>query len=177
MNRRIVPLSIGVALMLAALGFQVGYAAAHSHSGRGSGTGPMISFGPAHALTLQAYNGYYDSHLDEYVNTDVSNKAQANRFKIKFAPILRHAVPKATSPEYFVVGRAASGQLAVFGSEPPDVAYSPLWREFIVKWKPGVKPVLLTSDNEILAKQSKGQLTVRKTRIVINSPIFRIGHK
>jgi hypothetical protein len=176
MNRRLLPLSIGVALILAALGLQVGYAA-HTHSAHGSGAGPAISFGPSHSLTLRAYNGYYDSHLDEYVNTDVSSKAQANRFKIKFAPILRHSIPKATSPEYFVDGRAASGQLAVFGSEPPDAAYSPLWREFIVKWKPGVKPVLLTSDNEILAMRSKGKLTVWKTRIVINSPIIKTGHK
>jgi hypothetical protein len=136
----------------------------------------VISFGPSHPLTLQAYNAYYDGHLDEYINTDVTNKWQAHRFQIKFAPLLRHSIPKATSPEYFVVGRAASRQLAVFGSEPPDIAYSPLWLEFIVKWKPGVKPVLLTSDNDIFAKRSQGQLTVRKTHIVINAPIIKVGH-
>ena len=175
MHRRLLPLSIGVALILAAVGFQVGYAA-RTGSSHASGTGPAISFGPSHSLTLKAYNAYYDGHLDEYINTDVTNKWQAHKFQINFAPLLRNSIPKATSPEYFVVGRAATGQLAVFGSEPPDVAYSPLWQEFIVNWKPGAKPVLLTSDNEIFAKRSQGQLTVRKTQIVINAPIIKVGH-
>jgi hypothetical protein len=174
MKRILFPISAAIAIAVGALAFQVGYAAQQHAVQRA--TAPKISFGPSHSLTLKAFNAYYDGHLDEYINTDVSNKSQAAKFKLNFTPVLRTTVPKGTSPEYFVVGRAAMGQVAVFGSEPPDPAYSPLWQEFIVKWKTGVKPVLLTSDNDILAMQKNGKLTLTKTKIVINAPVTKVGH-
>jgi hypothetical protein len=36
---------------------------------------------------------------------------------------------------YLVEGKAAPGQLAVFGSEPGEKTYSPLWAETILTWK------------------------------------------
>src|SRR5437762_5899899 len=54
------------------------------------------------------------------------------------------------SPEiYLVIGKAAHGQLAVFGSEPGEPSYSPLWDETDLTWKAGATPVLIKSDTQI----------------------------
>lgn len=76
---------------------------------------------------------------------------------------------------YFVRGRAAHGQLTVFGSEPGEVDYNPLWLEVWVTWKKGVKPVLLGRDDQINSLQKKGKLTVKTTKIVLNAPILKVG--
>ena len=74
---------------------------------------------------------------------------------------------------YLVQGRAAPGQLAIFGSEPGEADYSPLWSETILTWKPGAIPVLITSDipgsNQI---EKTGKLTEQDGRqVVLNCPI------
>ncbi len=168
MLRRTLTLA-GAIILLGGLAVQAVFAAHPSAAGSG------IGFGPPHNRTVTVFKGFYDGHKDVYVNTDVSSKAQAKKFAINFAPKLKSSPMSATSPMYFVVGRAAPGQLAVFGSEPGGTDYSPLWQEFIVKWKKGVKPVLLTSDNATLAKQAKGKLTVTATKVILNSPILQVG--
>jgi hypothetical protein len=42
----------------------------------------------------------------------------------------------------------------------------------IVRWKPGVKPTVLTSDNMILDLAKKGELTATKTAMVVNSTVI-----
>src|SRR2546422_2835490 len=104
-----------------------------------------LQLGPATHRQLALYQGYYDGHKDGYVITDVSNKAQANAWHVNFAPVLKSV--KGAPEQYFVSGRAAAGQLAVFGSEPGEASYNPLWDELVVTWKPGVTPVLLVKDD------------------------------
>src|SRR6266567_436478 len=92
-------------------------------------TGPVM--GPASKIARPAFHGYYDGHKDTYLNTDVSTKADARAMHVNYAPVLK-SVPLKTAPEiYLVEGRAASGQLAVFGSEPGESSYSPVWKETI----------------------------------------------
>jgi hypothetical protein len=83
------------------------------------------------------------------------------------------AAVKNAPAQYFIQGKAAPGQLAVFGSEPGESDYNPLWEELIVTWKAGVKPVLLVRDDQIkgLAKQHK--LTMRDVHIVLNAPVLK----
>ena len=76
---------------------------------------------------------------------------------------------------YFVQGRAAPGQLAVFGSEPGEASYSPLWTEVIVRWKAGHKPVLLAKDDQINMLAAKGALISTTTTVILNAPITRVG--
>src|ERR1044072_7311236 len=73
---------------------------------------------PATHRQVAVYEGYYDGHKDAYVITDVSSKSQASALHVNFAPVLKGA--KAAPPQYFVTGRAAAGELAVFGSEPGE---------------------------------------------------------
>jgi hypothetical protein len=157
-------------------------------SGSGSVGGPADAGAPApagsaasrlgaHSLpdqtseTLPAFPTYYDAHKDMVVVSDAFPKSAAVTFHVNYAPSLS-AVPAVSQPAWYIVrGRAASGQLAVLGSEPGESDYSPLWRTVIVKWRPGLTPKVLTSDNMILALAKRGELTTTKTSVVVNATV------
>lgn len=135
--------------------------------------GVSLRLGPASHTEQPTYQGYYDGHKDAYLVTDVSNKAQATSLHANFsAPLAKVAGAPA---QYFVQGRAATGQLAVFGSEPGEDDYNPLWEEFFVSWKAGAKAVLLVKDDQIKALAKSGKLTLEDAHIVLNAPITKVG--
>ena len=121
--------------------------------------------------TLPAFPAFYDAHKDVVVVTDAYPQAAAGTFHANYAPSLG-AVKPASQPAWYIVrGAAAPGQIAVLGSEPGESDYSPLWQTVIVRWKPGVTPQMLTSDNMILDLAKKGQLTVTKTAVIVNAAV------
>jgi hypothetical protein len=142
--------------------------------GSASAASPLM-LGPSTHKQLALFQGYYDGHKDGYVITDVSNKAQATALHVNYAPTIKGA--KAAPDQYFVTGRAAPGQLAVFGSEPGEANYNPLWDEIFVTWKAGVTPVLLKSDTQIEALAKKHMLTMKDPHIDLNAPITSVGSK
>jgi hypothetical protein len=163
MQRRIVVLS---ALTLAAV------AATGAYGSLASG-GPRM--GPASKISRQAFHGYYDGHKDTYLNTDVSDRAEAKAMHVNYSPILK-TVPLKPAPEmYLVEGKAAAGQLAVFGSEPGEPTYSPIWKETILTWKASATPVLIKSDTQVDQLEKKGVLTERATTTRLNCPIIKVG--
>src|SRR5438270_14098261 len=117
--------------------------------------GPIM--GSAKATSRPAFQGYYDGHKDTYLNTDVSSKAQAAAMHINYSAKI--GTVKALPEIYLVEGKAAPGQLAVFGSEPGESNYSPLWDETLLHWKAGATPVLITSDTMIDKLKKQGMLT------------------
>jgi hypothetical protein len=118
--------------------------------------------------------GYYDGHVDTMLSTDVSNKAQAAAGHINYSAALV-AEPAGRNPAlYMISGPAATNQPMVFGSEPGKDDYSPLWQQITVKWKAGVKPVLLVKDDQIKALAAKGDLTAEPTPVVLNCPIVKV---
>jgi hypothetical protein len=138
-----------------------------------TGSGPKM--GPPSTISQAAFHGYYDGHKDTYLSTDVSEKTDAKMMHINYAPVLK-SVPLKTAPEmYLVQGKAAAGQLAVFGSEPGETSYSPVWKETILTWKATAKPVLIKSDTQIDKLEKKGGLTERATSIRLNCPIIKVG--
>jgi len=133
--------------------------------------GPVM--GPVSRITRPAFHGYYDGHKDTYLNTDVSSKTEAAAMHINYsAPI---GTVKGLPEIYFVAGRAARGQLAIFGSEPGEKDYSPLWSETILTWKASATPVLITSDTQIDKIEKTGKLSERDAHVVLNCPIIRVG--
>ena len=142
--------------------------------GSASAASPLM-LGPATHGQFTIYQGYYDGHKDGYVITDVSSKSQAKAMHINFAPVLKGAA--GAPPQYFVMGRAAVGQIAVFGSEAGKPDYNPLWDELYVTWKAGVTPVLLVKDDQIKALAKAGKLTIHDPHIVLNAPITSVGSK
>ena len=136
-------------------------------------TGGLPNIGTPSMKAQPVYKGYYDRHIDTYLITDVSSKSQAKATHINYSPELKGV--KGLPEQYFVRGRAAHGQLTVFGSEPGESDYNPLWEEVWVTWKKGVKPVLLGEDDQIDALEKKGRLTETDAHIVLNAPILKVG--
>jgi hypothetical protein len=132
--------------------------------------GPMM--GPTTHVSRPAFQGYYDGHKVTYLNTDVSKKADAAAMHINYSVSIGKV--KGLPEIYLVEGRAASGQLAIFGSEPGEANYSPLWSETILTWKSSAKPVLITSDTQINKIEKGGTLTERDAHVVLNCPIIKV---
>jgi hypothetical protein len=154
-------------LTSAALALAVSAVAAY-----GAGTaGPVM--GPSSKIAQPAFRGYYDGHKDTYLSTDVSSKAEAAMMHVNYSA--RIGSVKGLPEIYLVQGRAAPGQLAVFGSEPGEKDYSPLWSETILTWKAGATPVVLTSDTQINKVEAMGTLSERDAHVVLNCPIVKVG--
>ena len=134
-------------------------------------SGPAM--GPSARILRPAFHGFYDGHKDTYLNTDVSSKAEAAAMHINYSAIIGKV--KGLPEIYLVQGRAAAGQLAIFGSEPGEANYSPLWSETILSWKAGAKPVLITSDTQIDKIEKTGLLSERDAHVVLNCPIIKVG--
>jgi hypothetical protein len=142
--------------------------AAYAGGGMGMGMGSM---GLSGSIKRPALHGFYDGHKDTFLNTDVSDKTQAAEMHVNYSKVLKAVPMSATSEIYLVQGKAAPGQIPVFGSEPGETSYTPLWHEMLVTWKAGVKPVLLVKDDQINALAHKGKLTLRMTHVILNCPI------
>lgn len=133
--------------------------------------GPIM--GPATRIERPAFHGFYDGHKVTYLNTDVSNKADAAAMHINYSASIGRV--KGLPEIYLVQGHAASGQLAIFGSEPGEKNYSPLWSETILTWKAGAKPKLITSDTQIDKTEKTGKLSERDAHVVLNCPIVGVS--
>jgi hypothetical protein len=136
-------------------------------------TGALPNIGKATMTSEPVYKGYYDAHRDTYLITDTSNKAQSTAMHVNYSAEI--GTVKGLPRQFFVRGRAAAGQLTVFGSEPGESDYNPLWKEVWVTWKKGVKPVLLVRDDQIDNLAKKGKLTEKDAHIVLNAPILKVG--
>src|SRR5712691_5802206 len=134
--------------------------------------GPMM-MGPAGTVAQMSFKGYYDGHKDTYLSTDISSKTEAAMMHINYSASIGKV--KGLPEIYLVQGHAATGQLAVFGSQPGEKTYSPLWDETILTWKAGSKPVLITSDNQINKLEKTSGLTERPGNVVLNCPIIKVG--
>jgi hypothetical protein len=156
-------LVIGAAVLAAALTAVAAFGA--------TGMGPIM--GPAAKIARPAFHGFYDGHKDTYLNTDVSSKAEAKAMHVNYSAAIGRV--KGLPEIYLVEGRAARGQLAIFGSEPGEADYSPLWSETLLTWKPGASPVLIKSDTQIDKIEKTGKLTERDAHVVLNCPIIKVG--
>jgi hypothetical protein len=139
-----------------------------------SAAGGLPNLGSPTMMSQPVYQGYYDHHIDTYLITDISNKAQANALHVNYSAAL--AAAKGLPLQYFVQGRAAHGQITVFGSQPGKPDYNPLWEEMWVTWKPGVTPVLLGRDDQINALAKAGKLTLTDAHVVLNAPILTVAN-
>ena len=138
-----------------------------------AGAGPLGVLGAASMQAEATYQGFYDGHKDTYVVTDVSSKGQASALHVNYSAELKAV--KGAPAQYFIKGKSAAGQIAVFGSEPGKSDYNPLWEEFFVTWKAGGKPVLLVKDDQIKALAKAGKVSLVDAHVVLNAPILKVG--
>ena len=129
---------------------------------RGTVTPPTIEF------------SYYDSHFDAYIETDISNKKLAAKEGINYSAVMGEEKAHTLPAQFEVRGPAADGQLTVFGSEPGEDSYTPLWDLVYIRWMPGVTPVLITVDDQVDQLEADGMISVHRTPIVTNAPIIGV---
>ena len=74
-----------------------------------------------------------------------------------------HVAPGSGSDPFYKVTNGAAGQLGVAGVAPGDGPYhGGDWQVWLVTFKDGVTPYLLTSDEAVLAARSAGDVTVTR---------------
>lgn len=143
-------------------------------SGGSGGNGPgMNTMGPMSQTSMTTWTGYYDSHKVLFISTDTSNKAEATRDHINYAPGLTTS-PRYTVPLYLITNGAFASRGPVFGSQPGEKDYTPLWQEVVVTWKDPAKAVALGSDTQITGLAKAGKLTLTMTGTVLNCPIIKV---
>jgi hypothetical protein len=163
MSRKLAFISVVIGATAVAVSATIAYGAIKA--------GPIM--GSTSKIARPAFHGFYDGHKDTYLNTDVSSKAEAKAMHINYSATIGKV--KGLPEIYLVQGRAAVGQLAVFGSEPGEKDYSPLWSETILTWTAAATPVLITSDTQIDKIEKTGKLTERDAHVVLNCPIIKVG--
>ena len=78
----------------------------------------------------------------------------------------------ATAPLYAPMnGVAGQHNIALENVAIGQTKYPPLWAIVAVFWKPGAHKTLLTSAKQIKALAAKGQLTIKKTTLIVNCPV------
>lgn len=70
-------------------------------------------------------------------------------------------------------GVAGQHNITVLTVKPGETDYPPLWGIITVTWKAGAHKTLLTSAAQVRRAQAAGELTVKKTSLVVNCPIVQ----
>jgi hypothetical protein len=128
--------------------------------------------------------GYVKGSEVFYISTEASDKELADHltkvtgFRVAYTPALKSTPADALAQIYaFKNGIEGAGPLGfqpnVADSQPGDLNYSPLWAVNIVEWKEGVTPRELKSQTEILTAQTKGELTVTSSGLIVNCPFVQ----
>ena len=90
-------------------------------------------------------------------------------FHANYAPSL--SAVKRDPPRWFIIkGTSAPGRRGSVGTGRGD--YSLLWQTITVAWKPGVTPVLLTSDNTTIQPRRAADGTT--TSQVVNATVVSV---
>ena len=179
-------LAISVALTTHAIS-DTSYAQNNSITSEGT-TGSLNNspIEPANTTTTESISvpvskGYVNGNISFFIATDasvkeiVSSVTNTTNFNINYAPSLSNTSESSRQQGYvFTNGIRGEGQagfqLPVASSAPDDENYSPLFAINYVEWNDGSNARVLKSVNEVLEAQNKGEISITKTNIVINSP-------
>ena len=142
--------------------------------------------GPANTTSTESISvpvskGYVNGNISFFIATDasvkeiVSSVTNTTNFNINYAPSLANTSESSRQQGYvFTNGIRGEGQagfqLPVASSAPDDENYSPLFAINYVEWNDGSNARVLKSVSEVLEAQNKGEISITKTNIVINSP-------
>jgi hypothetical protein len=139
---------------------------------------------PNAPVVIPLIKGLYDGKDILLITTEVSDKAMKDQignftgFPVNYDPKLAKSqdIGNLWIFKNGVKGPGFMGfQASVVDSIPGDPGYTPLWKVSIVEWKTGVTPTILGSDDAIAAAQTKGQITITPTNVVVNCPILQWG--
>jgi hypothetical protein len=137
------------------------------------------------SISIPVEKGYVNGNLSYFISTDaseemiVSSVTNTTKFKVNYAPTLSNTSEISRQQGYvFVNGMIGNGtfqhQLPVASASGGEEGYSPLFEINYVKWNNDTEPRILKSTSEILDAEARGELTIEKSNIVINSPAVEI---
>ncbi|GAA5174267.1 hypothetical protein GCM10025771_03620 [Niveibacterium umoris] len=147
----------------------------------------LTACGSAPPSTLRASipvtTGWFDGRPVYYLTTDISDPAMAAMAKVNLAPRMANAIPPADTPGRSAIDRVYKFdppvQASVLPSAPEPLgatsrstAYSPIWRVWLVRWKPGATPRVLRSEADVLAADDAGEIQLSVTDIIVNCPVI-----
>jgi hypothetical protein len=145
-----------------------------------SGCVAMHSFDPDKETVLPLNRAWVSGRQVEYVTTDISDAAMARAAGVNYAPRLRDTIGARPSVLERVYKFPQGGQLSIFQSAPQpvgpgstDLSYSPLWRLALVKWIKPEQARELHTEEDLLAAQEIGLLSIEVTNVVVNCPITK----
>lgn len=137
------------------------------------------AFAQAQEVTLPLKEAWFEGQIVHYVSTDISDAGIAKKQGINHVPALADML-KPGMPVEKAYKFPGDEQATVLPSIPrpvgganADPTYSPLWVLVMVRWKPGITPRTLTSEEAVLAAEEKGEVQLTRTRIVANWPVVR----
>lgn len=136
-------------------------------------------------ISIPVEKGFVNGNISYFISTDaseemiVSSVTNTTGFDVNYAPTLGDT-PQISRQQGFVFTNGVIGngtfehQLPVATAASGDNGYSPLFEINYVNWNNDSQPRILKSAAEIMDAQSKGELSVQKSNVVINSPAVRI---
>jgi hypothetical protein len=127
--------------------------------------------GPFGFVKIRLHKGLFEGRDVYFVRTDASEQSFAASEKLVFVPKLAPLEAPGLSGSAFLISGGTSDQGTVFSSEPGRDDYSPAWRVHQVRWE--AAPRKLVSVSDIQAAESKKELGVEQTNIVLNAPIVK----
>ncbi|MFT7774776.1 hypothetical protein [Roseateles sp.] len=141
--------------------------------------GATTSWAADGEITLPVKEAWFEGQIVHYVSTDISDPGIASKQGINYVPALADTL-RPGMPVERAYKFPGDEQATVLPSIPrpvgggnADATYSPLWVLVMVRWKPGVTPHTLTSEEAVLAAQDKGEVELTRTKIVANWPVVR----
>ena len=127
--------------------------------------------------------GYLDGREIKFFHTEVSDPKIAKILTDMISSPVFTVPSLAQAPEamlarvyVFANGVKDDGPLKfqhdVFDNTPGTPGYSPLRRIMLVTWKEGTHPRILRSVADVKDAESKGELTIKDTGVVVNIPLL-----
>lgn len=141
------------------------------------------SVGTGNFASLPAGKAYAEGKEIYFSHTEASDQAIADKLTammkspVLYVPSLAQ-VPESALASVYVFENGVSGkgplgfQADVFDNPPGTEGYSPLRQIIFVKWADGVTARELTSAQDVLQAETRGELTTQKSGVVVNMPFM-----
>jgi hypothetical protein len=133
----------------------------------------------SYSVELPLIQGWYKGKSILYLQTEASDPGLAASQQATYVGRLANAVtavPGAVDDIYHVTnytqGNIVPSAPLPEGPSNGNTDYTPLWQVSLVTWVNPAQARLLTSEEDVLAAQGAGEVTIAKTAIVVNCPII-----